>query len=183
MASHNAEASVRELVERAERGDVAAFELLVEAHVPMMFRLATAMVGIDEARDVTQDALVNAWTQLRRLERPERLEAWLRTILMNRARNVLRTRRRHPTVSFDPVVGHGDAHVEEPIPGLHRRMAVEEALAVLRPDERAVIVLHYLGDLTLQQVAKSLSIREGTAKSRLHAGLRALRLHFAGESA
>jgi RNA polymerase sigma-70 factor (ECF subfamily) len=52
---------------------------------------------------------------------------------------------------------------------------VEAALSRLGPDERAVIVLHYMADLRLRDVADTLGLREGTVKSRLHAALRALR--------
>jgi RNA polymerase sigma factor (sigma-70 family) len=102
---------------------------------------------------------------------------------MNRARNALRTRRRRPAVTFDPYAGHGAALYEEPISRLHGRLAVEDALASLHVDERAVIALHYVADLTLRQVAETLGIKEGTAKSRLASGLKALRLHFAEEPA
>lgn len=181
--SEERDSRVQALIDRAVRGDVAAFEALVEPHLPPLYRLATAMVGSDEARDVTQETLVSAWRELRKLKQPNRLESWLRSILMNRARNTLRTRKRHPAVSFEPMLGHGRALVEEPIAGLHGRWAVEEALQTLRPDERAVLVLHYLADLPLRQVAESLGLREGTAKSRLHAGLKGLRHHFAEELA
>jgi RNA polymerase sigma-70 factor (ECF subfamily) len=183
VVSHEGDSRVLDLIGRARRGDVAAFEQLVEPQLPQLYRLATAMVGPEEARDVTQETLVSAWRELGKLQRADRLGAWLRSILLNRARNVLRTRKRHPAVAFDPQFGHGAGLFEEPISGLHGRWAVEDALALLRPDERAVIVLHYLADLTLRQVAETLSIREGTAKSRLHAGLRVLRRHFAEEPA
>ena len=98
---------------------------------------------------------------------------------MNRARNLLRARSRHSVVRFEPVSDHGIGLFEEPIAGLHGRWAIEDARAVLRPDERAVIVLHYFADLTLRQVAESLGVREGTVKSRLHAGLEGLRHHYA----
>jgi RNA polymerase sigma-70 factor (ECF subfamily) len=174
---------VESLIERATRGDVTAFEALVEPHLAHLYRLAAAMVGPDEARDVTQDTLVSAWREVRNLKRRDRLEAWLRSILMNRARNVLRSRKRHSVVQFDLTAEHGTALSEEPIAGLHGRWAVEEAMAVLRPEERAVIVLHYFADLTLRQVAESLGVREGTVKSRLHAGLKGLRHHYAEEPA
>ena len=174
---------VQPLIERAVRGDVAAFEQLVEPHLTPLYRLAAAMVGPEEARDVTQETLVSAWKELHKVRRAERLEAWLRSILMNRARNVLRSRRRHPVVAYEPMAGHGIGHFEEPMVGLHGQWAVEDALAELRPEERAVVVLHYLADLTQRQVAETLGLREGTVKSRLHAGLRALRRHFAEEPA
>jgi RNA polymerase sigma-70 factor, ECF subfamily len=171
-------AGARELVDRATRGDVEAFERLVHPHVASLYRLAAAMVGPEEARDVTQDTLVSAWRELGRLRQADRLEAWLRSILMNRARNALRTRRRHPSVTFEPEAGHGDRLHHEPIPALHGHWAVEEALAGLPPEHRSVVVLHYLADLPMRQVAETLGLREGTARSRLHAALQSLRRHF-----
>lgn len=109
---------VERLIERTIRGDVIAFEALVEPHLAHLYRLAAAMVGPDEARDVTQDTLVSAWREIRKLKRPDRLEAWLRSILMNRARNLLRTRSRHPAVSFQPGPEYGTGLFEEPITGL-----------------------------------------------------------------
>lgn len=169
---------VRSLVERARHGEVEAYERLVRPHLTSLYRLAAAMVGPDEARDVTQETLVSAWRELRGLKRADRLESWLRSILMNRARNVLRTRRRHPAVTFEPDAGHGDRLHHEPIPALHGHWAVEEALARLSPEHRSVVVLHYLADLPMRQVAETLGLREGTARSRLHAALESLRRHF-----
>ena len=166
---------VDSLLDEARRGDLGAFERLVEPHVPSLYRLAAAMVGRDEAGDVAQEALISAWKELRKLQRPERLESWLRSIIMNRARNVLRTRRRHPSIPYDPALGHADLVRHEPFGALSSRWEVEAALSRLRPDERAVIVLHYMADLPLREVADVLRLREGTAKSRLHAALRALR--------
>lgn len=75
-----------DLVGRAKAGDGTAFEELVAPRVPALYRLAIAMVGPEEARDVTQDTLVSAWRELRQLKRADRADAWLRSILLNRAR-------------------------------------------------------------------------------------------------
>src|SRR5688500_1850416 len=169
------------LADRAPRGEIRAFEAMVQPHLATLSRLAAAMVGSQEARDVTQDTLVVAWRKLHHLRQPDRLEAWLRSIMMNRARNVLRGRRRHPAVRFDPAAGHAHGLQYEPMNALAGTWAIEDALRMLRPDERAVIVLHYLADLPLRQVAVTLGIAEGTAKSRLHAALRSLRNTFGRE--
>lgn len=95
---------------------------------------------------------------------------------MNRCRNLLRTRSRRPRLlpGVDPVdVGH--RLTDEPIGRLHAEWAVEEMLDGLTPDERAVFVLHYVADLSLRDVASTLALREGTVKTRLHAGLKRLR--------
>ena len=165
------------LVERSRRGDTAAFEELTVAYSPEMFRLAAAMVGPDDAADMVQEAFVSAWRELPRLRDANRWESWLRSIVMNRCRNALRTRSRRPhLVLLDPD-GHASARAvtHEPMRELDNRWAMHDALGALRPEDRAVIVLHYLADLPLRQVASVLGLRLGTVKSRLNAGLRALR--------
>jgi RNA polymerase sigma-70 factor, ECF subfamily len=166
---------VQHLIDEAMRGDRGAFERLIEPHLDALYRVAAGMVGPDDAADVTQDALVSAWGALGQLTRPDRFESWLRSILMNRARNVLRTRRRHPALTFDVGAGHGAQLLHEPMNPLPGRWAMEDAMAQLDPDHRAVIVLHYVADLPLRQVAVTLGVREGTVKSRLNAALKALR--------
>ena len=71
------DARLNALVERAKRGDTGAFEELVEAYSPDLFRLAAAMVGPDEAADMVQDAFVSAWRELPRLRDADRLESTL----------------------------------------------------------------------------------------------------------
>ena len=167
---------VESLVERARAGDVAAFEQLAELTLPDVFRLAAAMVGEDEARDVSQEALIAAWRELPGLRRVERFEAWLRSIVMNRARNALRRRRRHPTVSL--IESHAGALVDDSMLATQRRLDLESAFAGTSIEQREVLVLHYVLDLPLREIADVLGLREGTVKSRLHAGLKALRVRL-----
>lgn len=161
------------LVERAQNGDLRAFEELAERHLPSVYRMAVGIVGPDDARDVAQETMVAAWRTLPKLRDADRFEPWLHAIATNRARNALRTRRRRPVVAL------GDEHmsrlVTEPTAEVHLRMAVESTFGLLSPDVREVFVLHYVLDKPLREVARILGIREGTVKSRLNAGLRTLR--------
>jgi len=170
-----AEASdgVDPLVERARSGDLVAFEQLAERSMPEAYRLAAAIVGPDDARDVTQDSLLAAWRELPNLRQAARFDSWLRSIVMNRARNALRSRKRHPTVAL--IETHPGGPIEEPMGATHQRLALESAFGEVPLEQREVLVLHYLLDLPLREVAATLRIPEGTAKSRLHAGLRVLR--------
>ena len=166
-------------IEKAKRGDREAFGRIAERHLADLYRLAAAMVGEDDARDVTQETLVAAWRELPRLREVDRFPAWLRSIHMNRCRNLLRTRRRRPAIShgIDPSAPYltDERLRDEPISRLHAAWAVDEALDRLPADERAVFALHYVADLTLREVGRTLGIPEGTAKTRLHSGLLRLR--------
>lgn len=176
MTSPELSGSEAMLVERARSGDVDAFEALADRSLPEVYRLATAIVGPDDARDVAQEALVAAWRELPRLRDVTRFRPWLRSIVMNRARNTLRSRRRRPTVGL--VEGYGADVMHEPLAQAQQRLEIQAAFGGLASPQREVIALHYVLDLPLREVARILDIPEGTAKSRLHAALRALRERF-----
>ena len=143
-----------------------------------MYRLAVVVAGPEMAEDVTQDAFLAAWQQLPGLRDPDRFLPWLRRILVNRARDLHRGERRRlrPTELTTELAvveqrpGRTDPSTEvDALTDLHR------ALEGLTLDQRAVVALHYLADLTVPEVAAILGIPAGTAKSRLNAALVVLR--------
>jgi RNA polymerase sigma factor (sigma-70 family) len=168
-----------DVVRQAQAGDREAFEMLVERHAAETHRIAAAIVGPVDARDVTQETFVAAWQQLPRLRAADAFAPWLRRICVNRARNWLRSmnRRGRPT-SLD---ADGDFAARLPDPGrdfrgaVEARMVLEPAFEQLSSEQRAVLALHYSMGLSIAEAAAALGIRVGTAKSRLNAGLNALR--------
>jgi RNA polymerase sigma-70 factor (ECF subfamily) len=137
------------------------------------------VAGPEAAQDVTQDALLAAWRELPSLRDPDRFLPWLRRILVNRARDVGRGQRRlgGRPVSLDSVPAQRLEldPINETAPRVDGLTDLHRALARLTIDQRAVIALHYLADLTLPDVATTLGIPLGTAKSRLNAALVVLR--------
>jgi RNA polymerase sigma-70 factor (ECF subfamily) len=173
------EGAVLELVKQAQAGDREAFEMLVERHAAETYRLATAIVGEADARDLAQEAFVAAWTELPRLRDADAFAPWLRRICVNRCRNWLRSARRHGS----PTSLDADERFADTLPDRHRdfraaveaRALLEPAFQALSPDQRAVLALHYSMGLTIAETADALDVRVGTAKSRLNSGLTALR--------
>lgn len=168
-----------ELVRRAQAGDRDAFEMLVEQHAADTYRLAAAIVGEPDARDVAQETFVAAWLQLPQLREPAAFGAWMRRACVNRSRNWLRSRqRRGQPASLD---ADGSRSGQLPDRSADFRGAVE-ARAVLEPaferlsaDQRAVLALHYSMGYSIAEAADALGVGVGTAKSRLNAGLAKLR--------
>lgn len=151
------------------------FEALIEPRLDGLYRLAAAIVGSDDARDAVQDALISAWRGHGRLRDSEALDAWLRSIVVNRCRNVLRSRGR--SVRSIPVDVAPD--LAEPGAGLGQRLEdrdrLDRAFIRLSADHRSVLALRFSLDLPLREVAAALGVPEGTAKSRLHAATGQLR--------
>jgi RNA polymerase sigma-70 factor (ECF subfamily) len=137
------------------------------------------MAGPEDARDAVQDAFVSAWRELPRLRKPEVFEAWLRRIVVNRTRNVMRARRRRPGLSLDAdgAAAYELASGRDFRDAVDARQMLDGAFAALTADERTVVILHYGAGYTLSDVADATDTRLGTVKSRLHSALR--RLHTA----
>jgi RNA polymerase sigma-70 factor (ECF subfamily) len=166
----------RGLVERAKRGDHDAFAVLAGAAASRLLAAARLILRDPElARDATQDALVRAWRDLPSLRDPDRFDAWLHRLTVNACLDSARRRRRRPIE-----VEIGD-FAEQPSSSADHAGAVadrellDQALRRLGPDGRAVIVLHYYLGLPLSEVAATLRIPAGTAKSRLNRSLELMR--------
>jgi RNA polymerase sigma-70 factor (ECF subfamily) len=114
-----------------------------------------------EAEDAVQEAFVTALRRRSRLSRVDNPEAWVRTVAVNQLRHGWRhasvVRRYQPRVPGPQApVDVGPEHV-----------AIVTALAQVDDDQRRVVVLHYLADLPIAEIAAELGVPEGTVKSRL----------------
>jgi len=164
----------RGLVERAQRGDHDAFAVLAGAAVARLDAAARLILrDHDLARDAVQEALVRCWRDLPTLRDAAAFDGWLHRLLVNACLDMLRRRRRRVvevelTPLHDPWLGDFSGQLID-------RDLLDRALATLEPEWRAIVVLHYLLEVPLPEVARSLGIPLGTAKSRLHRALSILR--------
>jgi RNA polymerase sigma-70 factor, ECF subfamily len=164
----------RELVERAQRGDHDAFAVLAGMFVARLDAAARLILRDHElARDAVQDGFFRAWRNLPTLRDPDRFEAWLRSLVSRSCIDVLRRRGRRPKeVELLPIDGPVVADMQALIAD---RDLLDLALRRLGPEQRAVIVLHYYLGMPLPDVAATLGIPIGTAKSRHHRSLALMR--------
>ena len=173
-----------ELVQRARRGDAAAFAVLVDTRIDRCYRIAWSVLSNDaDAADATQDALVAAWRQLPRLRDPSAFDGWLNRIVANAALMARRRRVRLREVSVTPAHPGDESPQPEPAQDPRARTAMDEfvdndaitrAFDRLRPKDRMILVLHHVEERPVAEIARSLGIPVGTAKWRLHAARAAL---------
>lgn len=171
----------RELIDAARRGNHDAFTALVDGELRRLDAAARLILRDSHlAQDAVQDALIRAWRDLPGLRDPDRFEAWLHRLTVNACLDLLRRRRRRPievellAINSASLPDHARAFVEHEL--------LDEALRHLDPGHRAVVALHYLLGMPLPEVAVSLGIPYGTAKSRLHYALGAMRRSVDGET-
>lgn len=170
-----------ELVERAQRGDREAFDVLMGAAYHRLYAIARRILRDGyAAEDAVQDALVRAWRDLRGLRDRDRFDAWLHRLLVNACKDQVRRRGRRPNEVA--VAEIGEPAGEDGIGRLMDRDELERAFLRLPIEQRAALVLtHHVG-LSGSEVAAILGIPAGTVYSRLHYGAEAMRLAIAGPS-
>jgi RNA polymerase sigma factor (sigma-70 family) len=177
-----------ELVERARRGDTAAYEVIVQTYQGIAFRVAYLIAGsAADAEEAAQDGFIKAYRALGRFRRGAPFRPWLLRIVANEARN-----RRRSTVRRDKLAlrtaaeqASGDAapSPEAAVLVAEQRETLLQALEHLRDEEREVISCRYLLDLSEEETAAALRLRRGTVKSRTSRGLAHLREHLEDDDA
>ena len=162
------------LVVAAQAGDTTSFETLVRRHIDRMYGAARLMLrDVDLAEDAVQHALVRAWRDLPSLRDAERFEPWLQKLLVRACYDEVRRKRRWlgNVRLLEPVADRFDDEQRT----VGERDEIGRGLASLSPEHRAILVLHFYLDLEPTEIASRLDIPAGTARSRLHYALAALR--------
>lgn len=158
----------QELVLAARLGDEVAFARLIESEAPRTYRAVLAVVrSPEDAQEVMQDASTRAWRQLGGLRDAGNWPAWFRRIAIRQAidRAGRVKRRQVREFNFGSIEDPGGP---DPTAAWARHATVMEALAGLSAEDRAVLGLRYGADLAVPEVAATLGIPLGSAKSRLH---------------
>jgi RNA polymerase sigma-70 factor (ECF subfamily) len=163
----------RDLVEAAQRGDHEAFEVLATSAGDRLYAVARLILrSADLAEDAVQEALVRAWQQLPSLRDPDRLDAWLHRLVVNACADQGRQLRRW-SQQVRPL--QLDAAISDDTGSVADREQLERGFSRLKPEQRAVVVLHYYSGFSAAEIARMLGIPEGTARSRLYYATTALR--------
>jgi RNA polymerase sigma-70 factor, ECF subfamily len=155
---------VASTVALAGAGDEAAFARLVATYHADMARVAFVACGDRElAEDAVQSAWLVAWRKLASLQDPDRIRPWLLSVTVNEARQLVR--RRHGPVVAVQVDLPGDAR-GDPSTGIER-LDLRRALAQLSPEDRALLAMRYVVDLTSDELATAVGTSPSTARTRL----------------
>ncbi len=169
-----------ELVECAKRGDVAAYEQIVERYREPVFRAAYLVTRSSaDAQEIAQDVFVKAFGALGRFRAGASLRPWLLQIAVNEARNRLRGTARRDALTVRAAAERSaedsDQSPEAALLESEQRRELLSALERLREEDRLAIACRFFLDLSERDAAKALGWRQGTFKSRLSRALTRLR--------
>ena len=163
------------LVAAALGGDPAAFAALVGRSRGHVTAVVARMVPRDEADDIVQEALLRAFIGLSQLRDAERFTSWLCGIAINLAK--MRLRRRALESQFVVSGGTIDAATVDSDRELLR--VVQDAVELLPRGQRDVVLMHYVDDLSCEEIARLLGSTPGAVRARLHRARAQLRRELA----
>jgi RNA polymerase sigma-70 factor (ECF subfamily) len=161
-------------------GEEAAFSELVRRHRGWVRWLMLAFVGdADQAEDLTQEAFCRVFRHAGDYRPQGNFPAWMKRIAINCARDYLRQQRRATFISLSGLEESlADTQPFDPAEALASGVLHQElrdAIEALPDEQRLALVMHYFGDMSLQDIAWALKCPVGTVKSRLHYALRRVR--------
>lgn len=166
----------RHLIEQTVKGNLCAFDTLVERHKPGAHRLARRFLRNDsDLEDVIQEALIEAYLRLSTLRNPDRFAQWLFSIVRNSCLDILRQKNRH--ITYDEAAHnrgeyfHETSYTVAPDQSLLRsetEETVQVALSRLPPRSRAAAELYYLQDKSYAETAGELQVPISTIEGRLY---------------
>jgi RNA polymerase sigma-70 factor (ECF subfamily) len=162
-----------DLIPKAQRGDVEAFNLLISRWEKRVFNyLLRILQNREDALDLSQDVFLKAYQNLRKLEDPDRFAAWLFRIAHNEAYSLFRKRR----PEGEPPPGEERSGLLVKVGGagvfpIELSIAVSSALGRLTSDQRETVVLKVYQGFKFEEIAEILSCPISTVKSRLYTAL------------
>ena len=176
-----------DLIARAAGGDTAAFQVLVERHRAMVYRVAYQFAGHHyDAEDIKQDVFIKVYRSLPRFRQDAQFTSWIYRIAMNACIDHRRRQSPAAVVPFTTAAGADaepwmtDTVEERPGPETcayagELGRVLEAAIGRLPHGQRIVFVMRHHEGLKLVEIAAALGLAEGTVKRQLHAAVHRLR--------
>ena len=160
------------IIARARRGDADAFEQLVVAYREQVFRLALRMCGSEaDADEVAQEAFLSAWKALPNFRGESQFSTWLYQLTTHAAIDLMRREKRQIAAADDIT----EVSAADPAPSpqqqaeqSEQREIVRDAILQLAPEQREVVVLRFMEELSYEEIGAVLKLPSGTVKSRLN---------------
>lgn len=172
------------LIERIKKGDVEAFNPLVERYKLPLYKVMYRMVyNQDDAEDMVEEAFIKAYKAIKRFEQGRSFFAWLCRIAVNNAINYIKKERRGQVQPLETVEYSLTAKKGNPVEMTREKMLQEKmavAMARLPEEFRTILVLRVEEEFSYEEISKILSIPKGTVMSRLARARQRLRNFFNG---
>lgn len=169
--------SDEDLIERFQRGDLYAFDLIVKRYKDQLLNFIYRFVGSqEEAEDIVQETFLRVYRKRKAYKRIAKFSTWIYTIAGNLARTELRRRKRRKLFSVtdmgfedrDYEITDDALSPEREVHGVMQEEIIQKEIEQLSPKFREVIILRDIQELSYEEISKIIKVPIGTVKSRVN---------------
>lgn len=166
---------IEKLVFQSKKGDISSFMTLLKQKENLFFKIAYTYTGnAYDAEDCITEAAIHAFEKIRQLKKYSKFYSWYISILVNTCR--CNYRRQQKMVSGE-VYLMGE-YIPDDTKSVEDRLLLEEILKSLKEDERDLLVLKYMHEFTLKEIAYMMGIAENTVKSKVYRTINKLKKKY-----
>ena len=167
-----------DLIRKAAEGDARALNMLVEKHKDLAYHVAFRILqNAEDAKDVTQNSFIKALEHLSEFRQESKFSTWLYRIVYNEA--LMRVRKQKKNLEFLDETYTDVRDEEEPVQDKAARLrTLNRAIEMLKPRERTVIDLFYLGEKSIKEIRKITGLSTSNVKVLLHRTREKLKKHI-----
>ncbi|HOM03599.1 MAG TPA: sigma-70 family RNA polymerase sigma factor [Acetivibrio sp.] len=179
--------SEKELIDRAKKGDVEAFEQLIEGCQKKVFNIAFRMLGnYDDASELAQEVFLKAYKSIKNFKGDSLFNTWIYKVATNACLDEIRKRKNKKVVFLDEDIEFNGNEIKRQIkddsPGPELtaednelKRAVKDSINMLSEEYRTVIVLRDIQGFSYEEISQIIKCPEGTVKSRINRARQALK--------
>lgn len=171
--------SDEDLIERFQKGDLYAYDLIVKRYKDQLLNFVYRFVGNqEEAEDIVQETFLRVYRKRHAYKRVAKFSTWIYTIAGNLSRTELRRRKRRKLFSItdlgyedrDYEISDEDFNPENQVDGVIKEEIIQKEIDHLSPKFRQVIILRDVQELSYEEISKIIKVPIGTVKSRVNRG-------------
>ena len=156
---------MEEYVKLAQKGDIQAFEKLIEHYKIYLYNIAISIVHTEnDAGDAIAETILNAYKYLHKLKKVEFFKTWLTRILINECKKIIKKRKNDVSIEECEetlIILDNNTDIDE-------KISITNAINSLKKELKIVLILFYYNELSIKDISNILTIPEGTVKSRLN---------------
>ena len=176
---HDSRPTDEDLIERFQKGDLYAYDLIVKRYKDQLLNFVYRFVGNqEEAEDIVQETFLRVYRKRHAYKRVAKFSTWIYTIAGNLSRTELRRRKRRKLFSItdlgyedrDYEISDEDFNPETQVDGVIKEEIIQKEIDQLSPKFRQVIILRDVQELSYEEISKIIRVPIGTVKSRVNRG-------------
>lgn len=158
----------KEVILRAQKGDIKAFEEIVELYQKRVFSFAYSYVrNRSDAEDITQDVFWKLFIHIKKFNTDKKFFSWIYAILINTIMSFFKGRKKHKTQDSDEEFVQNIAWNDGNRLSTEDKLVLFQALDTLKPEEKNLLLLKYMEDLTIKEISEIAQLSEENVKVRI----------------